>query len=425
MDVTAIVFIEREGRQVPAGRIRIVEDGRFSRSEFAYGRRYLERPDAVALDPVQLPLVPEVLVAPDDHALFNGIRDASPDAWGRRLIDRFMLRAHGRPAGEAEFLLVSQSGHRVGALRFGADPSGPGRVLDVDLEVGEICLGDLESFQGLVDALERGDPVPSRLADFVAPGSDLGGARPKGTVAIDGFPWLVKFGLDRDRYATAPVEAACLDLCEMAGLPVCERRLMTVAGRPALMLRRFDRETAEDGALRRRHMISSLTLLGGHESDRGMSGYADIHDGLRRYGTGDHGEQIFRRMVMNVLCGNTDDHYRNHAFLLQDNGYYAPSPVFDVTPTLQLGSTRHLFLHLGKAGAGREATLEAAVRGGESLGLQRDQAIAIANGLSELVAANWRATMQARGVSAEDIGMIAGAFSHAGRQVEAEAVPEP
>ena len=88
---------------------------------------------------------------------------------------------------------------------------------------------------------------------------------------------------------------------------------------------------------------------------------------------------------MNVLCGNTDDHYRNHAFLLEDHGTFKPSPVYDVTPSLQISITRKTFFHLGKAGSGRDATLENAVIAGPSLGLSRDRAIEIANDCSRIV----------------------------------------
>jgi serine/threonine-protein kinase HipA len=277
MQVNAIVFIEIGGETVPAGQLSLLEDGRFSRCEFAYGRRYLQRPDAVAIDPVQLPLGPD-----------------------------------------------------------------------------------------LIDELDRGGEYPPALTDFLAPGTDLGGARPKGTVTIDGLPHLVKFGLDRDRYNNAAVEAGCLDLCEMAGLTAAERRVIRVGDRDALILGRFDREEGERG-VQRRHLVSSLTLLGAHESDRGFSGYADLYDATRRHGVaGDHGETIFRRMVMNVLCGNTDDHHRNTAFLLSDHGRYELSPVYDVTPTLQVSTSRNLFFHLGRAGSGREATLENAAAAGPS-----------------------------------------------------------
>ena len=425
MQVNAIIFIELAGQTVPAGQLSLLEDGRFSRCEFAYGRRYLQRPDAVAIDPAQLPLGAGVHEAPENFALFNGVRDAAPDAWGRKLIDRESLRTQGRPATEAEFLLTSQSGNRIGALRFGPTPLTPGPVLPLQIDDQLTHLGDLEAFQELVDQMARSGPVPPRLVDFLAPGTDLGGARPKGTVTIDGFPYLVKFNLDRDRYNNAVVEAGCLDLCEMAGLEVAERRLIRVGDRDALLLRRFDREAGERGVLRC-HLISSMTLIGAHETDRGLSGYADLYDGMRRHGvSGDHGETIFRRMVMNVLCGNTDDHYRNTALLLGDRGRYALSPVYDVTPTLQLSTSRNLFFHLGKAGSGRAATLENAVSAGPSLGVRPERAVRIVNDLSELVGARWRDVMRARGASAHDLDLIANSFSEAGRRVGIEPEPEP
>jgi serine/threonine-protein kinase HipA len=149
-----------------------------------------------------------------------------------------------------------------------------------------------------------------------------------------------------------------------------------------------------------------------------MSGYADISDGMRRFSAdGDIGREIYKRMVMNVLCGNTDDHYRNHAFLLDEDSRYRISPVFDVTPTLQASATRRLFLDLGKAGCGRDATLMAAFQGGESLGLYRDEAAAIANDLAEMVENSWRGALEARGASARDIAMLENAFSEASNRI--------
>lgn len=425
MNKTAIVFIELSGRTVPAGRLTILQDGRHSRSEFEYGRKYLERPNAVAVDPVMLPLTDEKFHTQEDFLLFNGIRDASPDAFGRTLIDNYMLRSKGRPADEADFLFASQSGTRIGALRFGPTPEKPGRVLDHEIPVYEMEVGDLTAFQELVDDHMDDGALPERFSYLVSGGSDAGGARPKATVTIDGFPWLAKFGKQTDRVQNAAAEAACLDLCELAGLRVPDRRIETIGGRATLLLRRFDRYYGEDGAVRRKHMISSMTMLGAHESDTGMSGYADISDGMRRFSGNDGiGEEIYRRMVMNVLCGNTDDHYRNHAFLMDEDGKFRISPVYDVTPSLQITGTRRLFLHLGRAGSGRDATLEAAVDGAESLGLHREEAIAIANDLSAMVQANWQMALEDRGASARDIAMLAGAFSEAGRRMERDTPEE-
>ncbi|MFX4299899.1 type II toxin-antitoxin system HipA family toxin [Pseudosulfitobacter pseudonitzschiae] len=421
MEHKAIVFIERSGEPIPVGRLIITEDGRYSRSDFDYGRKYLERPDAVAVDPVQMPLGPKHLRSDDDFTLFNGLRDASPDAWGRKMIDLYMRRNLGRTASEAEYLLVSQRGTRIGALQFGPTTAGPAPVLEVGLPDVSSDLGSLESFQEMVDLFQAGNAVPDSLLDHVAPGSDLGGARPKGTVTIEGHPWLAKFGMESDKVSMAAAEAGCLDLCEMAGIDVCDRDIIDVAGRQTLLLKRFDRERLEDGRLGRRHMISGLTLLGAHEMDRGMSGYADLYNGLRRYGTGnDAGEVIFRRMVMNVLVGNEDDHYRNHAFLCNEKGLYEPSPVYDVTPTTSFSHSRKLFLHLGKAGSGRDAILENAVAAGPSFGLRSDHAAEIAEDLSAMVAANWRRVLSDRGASKNDLQALENSFSAAGTRVKAE-----
>lgn len=421
MEHKAIVFIERAGEVIPAGRLSITEDGRYSRSDFDYGRKYLERPDAVALDPVQMPLVTQHLRTEDDFTLFNGLRDAAPDAWGRKLIDLYMRRTEGRSASEAEYLLVSQRGTRIGAIQFGPTTAGPGPVLDIGLPDVSSDLGSLAGFQEMVDLFQSGQAIPDNLLDHVAPGSDLGGARPKGTISIDGHPWLAKFGMETDKVTMAAAEAGCLDLCEMAGLDVCERDIVDVAGRQTLLLKRFDREELDDGRLGRRHMISGLTLLGAHEMDRGMSGYADLYNGLRRHGSENGaGETIFKRMVMNVLVGNEDDHYRNHGFLCNAQGFYEPSPVYDVTPTTSFSSNRKLFLHLGKAGSGRDATLENAVAAAPSFGLRPEHAAGIADDLSAMVAANWRRVLSDRGASKADLEAVENSFSEAGKRVSVE-----
>ena len=413
MDHNAIVFIERAGETIPAGRLAIIEDGRYSRSEFSYGKKYLQRPDAVAIDPVQLPLTESKIHTKEDFTLFNGFRDASPDAWGRALIDIFMVRTEGRPASEAEFMLASQQGTRVGALQFGPTTDGPGRIIDAELPKISPDTGSLDAFQEMVDRFKNGESVSDSILDYVGPGTDLGGARPKSTVLIDNHPWMVKFGLKDDRIGMAASEAGCLDLCQMAGLEVCEHKIIDVMGRPAIALKRFDREKSPDGNLERKHMISGLTLLGAHEMDLGLNGYVDLYNGLRQYGAAsDYGEEIYKRMVMNVLCGNTDDHYRNHAFMMNADGLYEPSPVYDVTPTTGFAGKR-LFFHLGKAGSGREATLENAVMAAPGFGIGNERAVEITSDLADMVANNWRQVLSNRGASNDDLDLLEHSFSEA------------
>ena len=447
MEHKAIVFIERAGQPVAAGHLLMIQDGRECMAKFKYERKYLERLDAVAIDPVQLPLTEEPKYTDEDFSLFNGIRDAAPDAWGRELIDFYMLCQEDRSAGEADYLLASRSETRIGALQFGSDIAGPGPVIEngirrVHLPKIHPHPGTPDRFQYLIDRFDSErmtSGVDVELLDYVAQGSDLGGARPKSTWMKNGHPWVIKFGLRNDRINMAAAEAGCLELCKMAGLAVCDCRIRNIGGHPALALKRFDCEkhvaskydhgvirqdgtwislAALNGNLVRRHMISGLTLLGAHERDLGLYGYADIHDATRRYCTGsDYGEEIYRRMVMNVLCGNTDDHCRNHAFLLNDDDMYEPSPVYDVTPTVSMSSDRNLFFHLGTAGSGRAATLENAVAAAPSLGLVYEQGCAIANDLSEMVARNWRDTLSKRGASRNDIEMLVNSFSEAGKKI--------
>ena len=135
----------------------------------------------------------------------------------------------------------------------------------------------------MVDRITNNEPIPDIIMNHVAPGSDLGGARPKGTIDIDGHPWLAKFGMKNDRINIAGAEAACLDLCEMVGLEACERKIIRIDGRDTLLLKRFDRKTNKNGNLDRIHMISGLTLLGAHSMDRESSGYADLYNAARKF----------------------------------------------------------------------------------------------------------------------------------------------
>ncbi len=415
----AIVFLHLKGVPVPAGLLEMREDGRWSTATFMYGRKYLEK-GLPALDPVQLPLCEDRMETETDFPLFNTLRDSATDAWGRMLIDMHVMRRLSRPATEAEHLLASTSETRFGALCYGESADGgPSDVTGLGLPNVRTDLGDLERIHAMVEDHARGLPVPKSFLEYIQSGSDLGGARPKATVMIDGFPWLAKFSLSSDRIDMVRAEAGCLDLCEMAGLDVPARRVSRLGSGSALLVRRFDRESdPATGRIFRRHAISAMTLLGAHEADRGAFGYADIHDGLRRFGApgcGASGRGIFMRMAMNVLCGNTDDHFRNHAFILQDRGGYAISPIYDVTPTPQISSSRRLFLHLGKSGSGREATLEGAFAAAPAFGLAHDEALDILHDLRNMVASNWRDVMGRRGLSDRDIQMVAASFSQADR----------
>lgn len=186
----AYVYVYLEDGPVPAGVLETIGSGREATARFRYGRRYLQRKDRLAIDPIQVPLPdadPDRLyTAPVDFLLFNGIRDAAPDGWGRHLMDR---AAGARPLSEFDYL-VATGDARVGALAFGPDLSGPRRIVqwtEQNLEGEDL---DLKAMLEAVRDVDTADDLPRKHARFLARGSSLGGARPKATTEYGGKQWI-------------------------------------------------------------------------------------------------------------------------------------------------------------------------------------------------------------------------------------------
>jgi serine/threonine-protein kinase HipA len=215
---TTYVYITLGTDTIPAGRLDMVREGREAFARFRYGRRYLLRRDALALDPVQLPLPqnPEHdFVTPEGFDLFGGIRDAAPDGWGRHLMDR----ASGKLLEEFDYL-VATSDDRVGALSFGADLSGPKRITPWTEKppFGEVF--DLQAMLEAVQDLDRAEDLPPEHQRFLLHGSSLGGARPKATTSYQNDLWIAKFGRAADRYPVCRAEYAVMRLAALVGLDV-------------------------------------------------------------------------------------------------------------------------------------------------------------------------------------------------------------
>ncbi|QNH14744.1 type II toxin-antitoxin system HipA family toxin [Xanthomonas sp. SI] len=407
-----VVFIHLpdEVDAVPAGRLTLLEDGTEVRaSRFAYGRRYLDRrdPSAVAVDPVSLPLADaagEQLPA-NGLAMFGALRDATPDDWGRRVIEnRLGVPANGLP--ESTYLLLAGS-NRVGALDVREElESGPAagalpRVLDL---------------QHLVDAagrVEEGLPVPAHLQFYFEGAPSLGGARPKAPIAHAGREWIAKFPSIRDRFNVPAVERATLELARRAGLTVPRTELVTlVDGRQIMLIERFDREPVERG-MSRKHVVSALTMLGLDEHQSPASSYAAIVSAIEGFAAegsvATQREELFSRMVFNILVTNDDDHLRNHAFVHED-GAWNLSPLYDVVPKGQAGTERNL--HLGVGPRGRRATLDNALHGCGAFGLFPARAAQLIGGI---VAATrtWREVFEELGVPMRDCDAVATAFRRA------------
>ncbi len=396
---------------VTAGKLVVERDRRGDpNGRFVYGRSYLARKDAVEIDPVELKLTGGTFETTRLHGLFGALRDAGPDAWGRRIVERHA----GKPQlDEIDYLLHSPD-DRAGALGFGlhVDPPAPMRAFNQTL--------DLARVQAVADALiaeeRRGDDaITVQVEELLLIGTSMGGARPKTVVEDDAGLWLAKLNRGDDRFNNARVEHAMLQLARTCGIASAESRVVEVGGRDVLLVKRFDRERVEGGYTRAR-MISALTLLHADDGarDRDKWSYLGLVEELRRASgvPADDAAELFRRMCFNALISNLDDHPRNHALLAKGTDWRL-SPAFDLTPALPIAEERRdLAMTVGDAGrwANRDNILSQSAR----FLLKPAQAAAIVDEMTKRVAATWYGVARAAGVSERDCGLIAGAFVHAG-----------
>jgi serine/threonine-protein kinase HipA len=412
-ETTVFVYLPGETNAVPAGKLAMLEEGaRVTASTFGYGRLYLERSKAIPVDPVSLPLTgakpgTERLYEPcNGLELFGAVRDAMPDAWGRRVIEN-KLKAEPNSLKESEYLLHAGS-NRLGALDFRMSPS-------AGENIG--LMPDVVDLPYLLDAADRvqcHEQLPVHLRQLLDAGSSMGGARPKAVVAKGGNIWLAKFPAQGDAFSVPKIEQACLELARECGLNVPNTELVTLpGGRQVMLIERFDRVAQQDGNLSRRHVVSALTLLGLHESESPTASYAGIARKLSEFGASgfvqSDREELFGRMVFNILVGNDDDHLRNHAFVWDERARgWRLSPLYDVLPKPQMAQER--YLHLGVGERGRLATLDNALSHAGQFGLHPPNASAIIDRIARQVR-EWRTFFEAKmGIPVLECDKVASAF---------------
>ena len=406
--VRSYVFVHLPEGPVPAGLLTMTDEPRNQFATFAYGRRYLERPDRIPVDPVALPLhdagTSRTFRTEEGFAVFGGIRDAAPDGWGQYL----MYKAMGdRLPSEIDLILASGE-HRVGALAFGPTPERPERITpwgDGPAPGEEFTLAEL------AEAAERAqhvDELDENLRALLAAGSSLGGARPKAATQIGDRPWIAKFQKRGDSFPECRVELATMQLASECGLNVPALDFRCVLDRDIYLIERFDR-VPHGNWLERRPFASGLTMLGAHESEVSSYSYADLAGAIRQHGTKVRADlhELFRRMVFNILVTNDDDHLRNHGFLFDGTGWRL-SPLYDVVPKPQVGLERRLVLGVGPEG--RNATIGNALAGAAVFDLGPGEASTITEELRVMVAARWQPLFEKAGLSPADRGRFATCF---------------
>ena len=403
-----------ETQAVTAGRFALATSRQgVVTGRFVYGRSYLARPNAVAVDPVELTLGSRTTETVLMNGMFGALRDAGPDSWGRRVIEKY---AGLTELGELDYLLHSPD-DRAGALGFGLDQSPPAPLRRFNQTI------ELAKLQALVDSLTSNEPVPpdvdaaglAQAADLLHLGTSMGGARPKVVVEDGDGLWLAKFNLPDDRWNSARVEHAMLTLGRACGLTTADSRIDIVGNREVLLVRRFDREKAPGGYVRAR-MVSALTLLRADESpqSRGRWSYIGLAEELRRISAEPRRDaaELFRRMCFNALISNIDDHPRNHAVIAPDRDWRL-SPAYDLTPSSPVSIERR-DLAMACGDQGRYASPTNLMSQAARFALSTDEAGRIIETMETQVRSSWHEVARRCGVSDTDCAQIAGAFAYPG-----------
>jgi len=325
------VYLDLEGTPIKVGRLWAhYRNGRESVS-FEYDRDWLTHPKRFSLDPA-LKLAEGAFHASSEKPLFGAIEDSAPDRWGRLLMRRSERRNAEKEKRkphtlkEIDFLLMVDDEARQGALRFKQNEQGPFLTnYDKNHIPPLVSVGKLLTAANHV--LQESDTVED-LRLLLAPGSSLGGARPKASVRDkDGHLAIAKFPKKDDEIDTIGWEAVALTLATKAGIQVPEWRLESLGRRRILLSRRFDRRNNV-----RVPFLSAMSALAAKDNE--MHSYLEIADAIRQMSSSpkEDLEALWRRMVFNVLISNVDDHLRNHAFLYMGLSGWRLSPAYDLNP---------------------------------------------------------------------------------------------
>lgn len=408
MDKEVLVYVDLEGAPHLVGRLwaRLRKDR--ESSTFEYEKSWLAHPNRFSLEPA-LQLGPGPFHAASDQPLFGAIGDSAPDRWGRVLMRRAERRRAEREEQtprtlrEIDYLLMVNDDARQGALRFAVEEGGPFLA-----ERGPTSIPPLIALPQLLSATEHvldESDTEEDLRLLLAPGSSLGGARPKASVRDrDGHLAIAKFPNKGDEFNVVLWEALALTLAAKAGVSAPAWRLESAANKPVLLLRRFDRVAGV-----RLPFLSAMSMLGA--KDQETRSYLEFVDALRQHGAAPKEDMhaLWRRIVFNILISNTDDHLRNHGFLYAGAEGWRLAPAYDLNPVPTDIKPRVLATSISLDDG--TASLNLALEVAEYFELSAKEARRVAREVGKAVAP-WRREATKLRLTKAEIDRMASAFEH-------------
>ncbi|WP_413993790.1 type II toxin-antitoxin system HipA family toxin [Labrys okinawensis] len=396
----AFVWLWLPGATEPVVAGRLDQEG--ERLNFTYGASYRRRKNAISIYEPELPLQEGTIVPINGLSMASCIRDGSPDAWGRRvIINRLTGRkpdAAGLPEiSELTYLLQSGS-DRIGALDFQASAT--------DYVPRLAAQASLDELLEAAALIEKGVPLTPALDQALNHGTSIGGARPKALIDDGTRKFIAKFSANNDTYSVVKAEFIAMKLASACGLNTATVAMTRAAHKDVLLIERFDR-TLTDAGWTRRAMVSALTMLGLDEMMARYASYEDLAELIRHRFTEPKNtlKELYGRICFNVLCGNTDDHARNHA-AFWDGKMLTLTPAYDICPQARTGNEATQAMLIKSDG--RASTLATCLAAAPDYHLKETEATALMEGQIKTIAELWQKVCYEADLTPVDRKLFAG-----------------
>lgn len=396
----AYVWIWLPGETEPVVAGRLTQDG--DRLLFTYGASYRGRQDAIPIYEPELPLQRGTIAPKPGLSMPSCIRDGSPDAWGRRVIINRLTGAKPDAAGvpdisELTYLLQSGS-DRIGALDF--------QTSSKDYEPRLAAEASFEELLAAAERIEKGLPLTPALDQALNHGTSIGGARPKALIDGEDRKFIAKFSSSADTHSVVKAEFIAMKLAAACGLNTAPVTLTHAAGKDVLLIERFDREKSAAGWTRRA-MVSALTMLGLDEMMARYASYEDLAELIRHRFTDpkDTLRELYGRICFNILCGNTDDHARNHA-AFWDGKALTLTPAYDICPQGRAGGEASQAMLI--KGETRASTIATCLAATADFHLTEEDAASLIETQIATIAESWQAVCEESALTLVDQKLFAG-----------------